>query len=320
VRNGEVLVPQLDLKWLQLFLLLHDGGSVTRAAEQLGQSQPTVSIWLRQLRDALGDPLFIRTAQGMRATPRAEALVAPIRQVLDGLREIAAPPQAFDPLVTARCFRICMTDASHITLLPAILAKLRTSAPQARLEVARIGPETGDRLLSGEADIALGLVPELEAGFYQQALYDQDWVCLINAQHPRVTETLTLKDYAREGHVGVISGTGHRLQQDALQRHRIARRMVLEIPGFLGLGAIIATTDLVVTLPRHIGTTLAGLNGLRLLPCPLPVEGFSVKLHWHARFHHEPANQWLRGLCAALFRRRSDEHSPFPAGQIVHSD
>ena len=318
MRNGEVLVPQLDPKWLQLFLLLHEGGSVTRAAEQLGQSQPTVSIWLRQLREALGDPLFIRTAQGMRPTPRAEALLAPIRQVLDGLREIASPPQAFDPLATTRCFRICMTDASHITLLPAILARLRASAPQARLAVARIGPETGERLLSGEADIALGLVPELEAGFFQQALYDQDWVCLVNAQHPRIADTLSLEDYAREGHVGVISGTGHRLQQDALQRHRIARRMVLEIPGFLGLGAIIATTDLIVTLPRHIGTTLAGLNGLRLLPCPLSVEGFSVKLHWHARFHHEPANQWLRGQCAALFRRRSDDQAPFPPSQVVH--
>lgn len=319
VRHGEVLVPQLDPKWLQLFLLLHDGGSVTRAAEQLGQSQPTVSIWLRQLRDVLGDPLFIRTAQGMRPTPRAEALVAPVRQVLDGLREIAAPPEAFDPLVTTRCFRICMTDASHITLLPAILARLRTCAPQARLEVARIGPETGDRLLSGEADIALGLVPELEAGFYQQALYDQEWVCLVNTAHPRIGEHLTLEDYAREGHVGVISGTGHRLQQDALHRARITRRMVLEIPGFLGLGAIIATTDLIVTLPRHIGTTLAGLNGLRLLPCPLAVEGFSVKLHWHARFHHEPANQWLRSQCAALFRRRLDELSPLPPDQATPS-
>lgn len=320
MRHGEVPVPPLDPKWLQLFLLLHEGGSVTRAAEQLGQSQPTVSIWLRQLRDVLGDPLFIRTSQGMRPTPRAEALVAPIRQVLDGLREIAAPPPAFDPSVTTRCFRICMTDASHITLLPAILAKLRISAPQARLEVDRIGPETGERLLSGEADVALGLVPELEAGFYQQALYDQEWVCLVNKSHPRIGKVLTLEAYAREGHVGVISGTGHRLQQDALQRARITRRMVLEIPGFLGLGAIIATTDLIVTLPRHIGMTLAGLNGLRLLPCPLPVEGFSVKLHWHARFHHEPANQWLRGLCAALFKRRVDELSPYPPNQATAPD
>ena len=62
-----------DLKLLQLFDVLYSTRSVTRAAEQLGQSQPTVSIWLARLRKLLNDPLFVRTPAGMQATPRAEA-------------------------------------------------------------------------------------------------------------------------------------------------------------------------------------------------------------------------------------------------------
>ncbi|WP_043833229.1 LysR family transcriptional regulator [Muricoccus aerilatus] len=302
--EGE-LEPLLDAKLLRLFLLLYQGGSVTRAAEQLGQSQPTISIWLGRLRRSLNDPLFVRTAEGMLPTPRAEALAGPARAALEALRQVSAPEPAFTPWTTRRQFRICMTDASHITLLPRILAKLRDAAPLAQLEVVRIGPDTGHRLQSGEVDLALGFVPELEAGFYQLALYEQDWVCLANREHPRLGAELTLREFAAEGHVGIVSGTGHALQEDALQRHRITRRMVLELPGFLGLGAILSTTDLIVTLPRHIGTTLAELNGLQLYPCPMAITGFTVKLHWHARFHQDAANKWLRGQCAGLFHGRS---------------
>ena len=55
---------------------------MTRAAQALGQSQPTVSIWLAKVRQQLGDPLFVRTAGGMPPTPRADALIDTVREVL----------------------------------------------------------------------------------------------------------------------------------------------------------------------------------------------------------------------------------------------
>lgn len=80
--------------------------------------------------------------------------------------------------------------------------------------------------------------------------------------------------------------------------------MLLELPGFLGLPAIVSTTDLIATLPRQIGETLARVGGLAVWPCPVPVAGFTVKQHWHARYHHDPANRWLRGVCAELFMQQ----------------
>lgn len=75
----------------------------------------------------------------------------------------------------------------------------------------------------------------------------------------------------------------------------------MSIPGFLGLGAIVSNTDLLATLPRHIGVKLAATHGLAVHACPVALPGFTVKQHWHARFHQDPGHQWLRGLCAALF-------------------
>src|SRR5688500_16796290 len=102
-----------DVNLLRLFDLLYSTHSVTRTAEQLGLSQPTVSIWLGKLRRQLNDPLFVRAPSGMQPTPRADELIAPARQALEALRSLTARGASFDPARSARRFRICMTDASH---------------------------------------------------------------------------------------------------------------------------------------------------------------------------------------------------------------
>ncbi len=293
----------LDVNLLQLFELIYSSRSVTRAAEHLGLAQPTVSIWLAKLRKQLNDPLFVRTPSGMLPTPEADALIGTVRQALESLRYLAQRETKFDPATSERRFRICMTDASHITLLPQLLAHVRSTAPGVRLGAERIDNQTAQRLESGEADLALGLIPELGAGFYQQSLFTQDWVCLANARHPRIGETLSADMYQQEGHINVVSGTGHHLLDASLERHHLEHRVVLELPGFLGLTAIVSTTDLLVTLPRQIGETLAKLGELNVFSCPIPIPTFTVKQHWHTRYHNDPGNRWLRGLGAALFLR-----------------
>lgn len=306
----------LDTRLLRLFELLYGTHSVTRAAEQLGLSQPTVSIWLAQLRAQFNDPLFVRTTGGMHPTPRADSLIATVREALDALRRLSASEPVFEPAVAERSFRICMTDASHVTLLPTLLSHVRALAPGVRLDAARIDADMPRALQAGDADIAIGLIPQLEAGFYQQTLFTQDWICLANGAHPRLGEGFNLRQYREEAHILIASGTGYRLLDDALKRQRVQRRILLELPGFLGLSTILASTDLVATLPRQIGETLARLGGLRVLPCPVRIPGFAVKQYWHSRYHHDPANRWLRGLCAELFMRTPDKsraRRPAPA-------
>lgn len=300
-----------ELKLLLLFDRLYETRSVTRAAEQLGQSQPTVSIWLARLREQLRDPLFVRTPRGMQPTPRADALIGQAREVIEALRRLSAWEPEFVPATAQRRFRICMTDASHITLLPQLLAHVRALAPLVRLEAARIDTHTASALESGAADLAVGYAPWLESGIYQQTLFAQDWVCLANASHPRIGRTLGLRRYQHEAHISIAAGTGQQLLETALAQHRVQRRVQLELPGFLGLGPIVSSTDLIVTLPRHIGETLAHLNALRVYPCPVQVPPFDVKQHWHARYHQDAGNRWFRGVMASLFMRaegRSRRH------------
>ena len=208
----------VDTNLLRLFDLLYSTNSVTRSAELLGLSQPTVSIWLVKLRKQFNDPLFVRTTEGMQPTPRAEALVGIVRAALESLRQLSESEPVFHPASAQRTFRICMTDASHITLLPQLLSHVRALAPGIRLDAARIDADMPRALQAGDADIAIGLIPQLEAGFYQQTLFTQDWVCLANAGHPRIGDTLSLDQYADESHILIGSGTGSILLGDALKR------------------------------------------------------------------------------------------------------
>ena len=295
----------LDVKLLRLFDLVYSTRSVTRAAELLGQRQPTASIWLRTLRAELGDALFVRTPAGMLPTPRADVLIVKVREVLQLLRELSAPKVEFDQASSTRTFCICMPDASHITMLPQLLAHLRAVAPNVRLVAARIDANTEHALQSGEADLALGYAPWLEAGFYQQTLFPQHWVCLVNHAQRQVRKKMTLQAYKQLGHVMVTpAASSSQLLEDGLAVNGIERRVIVQIPGYLGLAGIIAASDLIATLPSQIGTVLAAMSNLRVLECPFPMPPFTVKQHWHERYHEDAGNRWLRSEIAALFMHK----------------
>jgi DNA-binding transcriptional LysR family regulator len=296
-------VQLIEVRLLRLFEAIYATQSVTHAALQMGQSQPTVSIGLGKLRTQFLDPLFVRTAEGMQPTPQADALIGPVRAVLQALRQLSEQGPTFAPQTANRMFRIGMTDASHITLLPQLLSHIRTTAPDVQLEALQIDDGIAQALQSGEADLALGLIPGLESGFFQQTLFTQDWICIAKSDHPRLGEGLTLGAYRAEAHISIVSGTGQSLLEESLERHGIERRVLLRLPGFLGLTRILSASDLIATLPRHIGETLAALGSLAVHECPFPIPSFTVKQHWHERYHHDPGIRWLRGVCAELFLR-----------------
>jgi DNA-binding transcriptional LysR family regulator len=217
------------------------------------------------------------------------------------LRHLSGVEPAFDPGSAHRNFRICMTDASHVTLLPRLLAHVRAVGPNVRLEVTHISAGTARMLETGEADLALGYIPGLEAGFHEQRFYMQDFICLVNAQHPRIGATFTARAYKEEAHIGILSSTTYTMLKSSLKQQGIERRVQLELPGFLGLAAIVSSTDLIATVPRTIGEALARTGTIRVLPCPLKIPTFTVKQYWHARYHHDAGLRWLRGVCVQLF-------------------
>ncbi|MBS0554681.1 MAG: LysR family transcriptional regulator [Proteobacteria bacterium] len=291
----------LDTRLLQIFDEIYKTRSVSRAAEQLGLGQPVVSIALGKLRQHFGDPLFVRTSSGMDPTPLGEELVRPIRNAIDALQAALGYRTAFDPRTVQRMFRIAMTDISQIVLLPGLWTRLHQLAPGVTVDVANLSLETAHMLESGEVDLALGFMPQLDAGFYQHTLFAQRYVCLASVDHPRIQGELTLERFQAEEHAMVISsGTGHGYLERELARQGVTRKVVLRVPNFLGVAFVVEHTDLVVTIPARLGEMLSQHGRFRIYPTPFALPGYTVKQFWHERFHHDPGNRWLRGLIREL--------------------
>lgn len=295
-------MAKLDLDWLGVFVEIYKTQSVTRAAQRLGIEQASASIALGKLRRHFGDPLFTRTSAGMAPTPRAQAIYPDLAEALARIGKARGAREVFAPHDAQRTFRLGLTDISEIVLLPRVVNHLRTAAPGVVVEVEKITPDSRRRLESGEMDLAVGFMPDLEAGFYQQALFAQDFVCLAAKDHPRVRGRLGKRAFSAEGHIVVsTAGTGHAVVDKLLSGQQVARRVVLRVPSFLSVARIVAQTELLVIVPRLLGQALASQEQVQLLQPPLPLPTYKVKQHWHQRFHADAGSVWLRRTMVELF-------------------
>jgi DNA-binding transcriptional LysR family regulator len=299
-------MAKLDIDWLNVFTEVYKTKSVSRAAERLGIAQASASIALSKLRRHFGDRLFARTSQGMEPTPYARQIYPDVQASLETLnRLVEAHGPRFDPATAERQFRISMTDISEVVVLPTLVNRLRRVAPGVLIEAERISSDSPRRLESGEIDLAVGFMPQLEAGFYQQTLFQQDFVCLAARDHPRIRDKAGRRAFMAEGHIVVTtSGTGHAIVDKVLAQQGIERRIVLKVPSFLGVARLVARTELLVIVPRRLGETLARQEDVRMLEPPVALPPFEVKQHWHERFHADAGNAWLRATLAELLRDR----------------
>jgi DNA-binding transcriptional LysR family regulator len=293
----------LDLNLLVVFNQLMLDRRVSTTAENLGLTQPAVSNALKRLRAVLGDDLFVRTYHGMQPTPFAEQLAEPVLQAMDTLRDALSRANAFDPSNSTRTFKVSMTDIGEIHLIPRLMDAFARLAPGCAISTVRNNViSLNEELQNGTVDLAVGLIPQLQAGFFQRRLLRQHYVCLCRKGHPATQEPLTLERFCEYGHVRVVAAnTGHGEADALMTRLGIRRSIRLEVPHFAAIGHILQRTDLLATVPERFATASQDHFGLTALPHPVAIPEFTVNMLWHARYHRDPASRWLRQLMFDLF-------------------
>lgn len=295
---------EFDLNLLPVVLAIAEERSVSRAAERLGWSQPKVSIALAKLRAALDDPLFIRGSHGMSPTPRALALLVPTRDILSRVKNEVLIRAAFNPATTTRRFTFALSDIGEMTFLPKLLAYLQAHAPNATVRSVTLPPgEIAVGLENGDIDLAVGYFPDLKGrNFFQQRLFTHSFISLLNAKHPIKGKRISMDEFLRIGHA-VISAEGRSQEvfEQLLVKHRIERRIVLSTPHFMSIPFIIASTELLVTVPYAVGESFAKVANIRLIEPPMEIPQFDLKQHWHRKYGKDEANMWIRSVVAKLF-------------------
>ena len=302
---------KVDLNLLPIALALYDELSVSRAARELGMSQPAVSMALRKMRATFNDPLFVRAPHGITPTPRAHALVAFARPLVTGLQEGLLTEEQFNPGVSTRPFTFALSDVGEMVFLPRILERLRSQAANAGIRSVSMPPDQiAQGLEKGEIDLTIGYFPDLiRQSFFQQRLFTHHFACLMRAGHPLRAKRLTLEAFMAMEHAVVrAEGRSQEIFERYLERKKIRRKIVLLTPHFLSLPMIIARSDLVTTVPHALAVYFSRLSPeLVIVRPPFDIAGFDLKQHWHRKFHNDSRSQWIRKQVAQLFNDENDE-------------
>ena len=293
-------IRKIDLNLLVGLSVLLEERNVSRAADRLALTQPTVSGMLARLRVLFDDPLFVRTQYGMVPTPRAESLAPALDRLLKDATNLVVP-QEFDPNTVQMDFRISVNDYMQSAVIVPFIQLLRREAPMIRLairnlEVARLGLMLARR----ELDIAITIPEFVDSSLQTQFLYREEYVCVVRETHPIRSSKVSMKRFLSYDHVlvspsdGLFSGPA----DDALAIHKVKRRVALSVPSFLILLEILQTDDLIALVPRRL---LSGRNhSLRLIQPPVEVKGFDVVAAWHTRSQQDSAHRWLRQTLAQV--------------------
>lgn len=294
----------LDLNLLRVFDLLMSEGSLTRAAEALSLTQPAASHALRRLHDAVGESLFVRTAQGMKPTARAQALWPQVRAALDGLRRALAP-EAFDPASDEASFRIAMADAVATLITPRVVQAIEAERARVSVRVVPLTTRDPRRLLhDGTADLAIGYFPEAAAAIIadgEQArerllhLHETRYVCVMRRGHPLADPPLTLDTYCAAHHLLVsFSGRPHGLPDAALAALGRRRRIVLTVNQFFTAGQVVTRSDLLTVLPLSFLSAAGTEDLLVARPLPFEMAPVAIQMLWPVRDDGSAAHRWLR--------------------------
>jgi DNA-binding transcriptional LysR family regulator len=287
---------QYDLNLLRTFLALMEEQNVTRTARRLGITQPALSNSLARLRSMLRDPLFVRERYGIRPTPKAEQLAPSIAAALASLDALILGQQEFDPAAASQAFTIAPNSYVELVLMPSIVKRVGSVAPGVKLRLTPFGSDLAETgATSGQTAMVIGRIHDPPDNLIVQHLMDEGFACVVRADHPRVRNKLSEKEFEQLKHVNVLPPGRLRVGLfQLLERQRLRRDVAVSVTHFLAVPEMIAVTDYCATLPALLCRRLAGDPRLKVVPTPVDLGTFPVEMAWHVRYRNDPAHAWLR--------------------------
>lgn len=294
-------VRATDLNLLVTLAAILETQNVSRAAEDLGLSQPAVSHALNRLRETFDDALLVRSGRAMVPTPRAEELRPQVREVLATIEKLLVADEDFVPEETRRTFVIATNGFSAQLLIPSLVRELHARAPMANLRIVPTGHrDLRELLIDGQVDVCLisGRMDHLPESLMMRAIFDDPFVSTVGETHA-FGEKVSLDDFANAPHILVSPRGDHLGVLDSMLAQRgLRRRVALVLPDFMTVPAVLRETDYVITTPVSIARLFGEQQGLKQFTPPdgLGMDAGALIALWHERVQNDPINRWFRRL------------------------
>lgn len=319
-------IANIDLNLLKNLDVLLRELSVTKAAEQLGITQPAMSNSLKRLRNVLNDPLLVRTSEGMTPTEKALELQPLVREIIVRTEALLRPDEVFIPENSQRVFRVMASDYAEATLVPHLVRRLRQEAPSVVLDFLTPSDVTYADMEQGRVDLAINRFNEMPRSFFQVTLWHDNFSVLLNKNNPLVRD-YSLESYLQGQHIWVSKtgfGVGFGMNPDklgglgwidqALARLGKSRRISIFTRHYQMPALLAMNNDLVATLPSRVARMQAENPNLIIMPPPFVIPKLELKMAWSPLLHHNPAHRWFRRLIQEeaenILRETPDAQAP----------
>ena len=286
-------VSRVDLNLLHTLFVLLEERHITRAAKRCFLSQPAMSRALERLRESFDDELLIRVGRQYERTARGERLLRELGSLLPRL-ELLLKGEQFNPAQSEERFRVTMTDHACVVVLPDLVRRIASAAPNVRLDVLPWRDSRFEDVEAGRLDLVLdaaGTPPTLNS----EILFADEFVCLVAARHPARAQRFRLDQYLKYQHVVVDVLSGQQTPVDRpLAALGLKRRVGLVLPYFLPAVLAVARSDKILTTPSRLARRLERSAGVRVVKAPRELTGFKYEMAWHARLASDRAHEWFR--------------------------
>lgn len=295
-------MARLDLNLISALNALLSDRNVTRAAERLNVTQPTMSGMLQRLRYQFDDELLVRNGRHMELTSFGASLVEPAREALRGVELLLHAEPIFDPATSTREFTIMASDYCTSIFLPQVVAHIATHAPGVRLMMRPINAAL-ENMFSGEIDLCitagdLSLLgrDSCEEKLQSETLFTDEFVCVVAKDHP-LDERADLAELLSFPHVGVhMVGTVDTIETAWLRRHMPSYKPNFMVPEFSLVACMVARSNLVGTIQARMAEQAARTLPIRTFRPPFAMPTLKETMRWHSRHIQDPAHIWFRGV------------------------
>lgn len=292
---------KLDLNLLVALDAVLTERSISRAAEKLHLSQPTLSNALSRLRDYFNDDLLVQVGRKMELTPRAQVLQEAVRDVLVRIDTSIATQPEFDPAESDREFKLFVSDYTLQTLMPHALALARKQSKRLRFHLLPQADHPQRALERGEVDLLVIPKSYCSPEHPTEVVFEEEFNCVVWSDSRLARRPLSFEDYAAASHVVMQPPGGQPSFEDWFtQRFGISRRIEVTAFSFTAIPHLVIGTDLVATVHRRLALQSAKSLPLTLHAPPMPMPKMEQALQWHKYRTQDPGLRWLRGiLCKA---------------------
>ncbi|MCP5374372.1 MAG: LysR family transcriptional regulator [Hyphomicrobiales bacterium] len=221
---------QIDLKHVRAFAAVARHRHFTRAAEELGVAQPTLSLLIRQLEDAVGVSLVHRntrnvdlTEMGREFLPTAQNLVEDLSTAVDSLRDLAELRRG---KVT-----VAALPSVAANLLPGVLLTYRRRFPDVQVRLQDLNTQYVQQAVrTGTADFGIGYVAAGDTGLDCRPLFEDEILLIVRPDHPFARRRrIPWRELQDEPLISFSDETSvRRLVEEALGARGIEHRVLLE--------------------------------------------------------------------------------------------